>query len=443
MKKHTSTLFLLLIFLLPNFTNSQNSANQLKDLFGATNVEAVDSTVFKEYYLINVPQYIDHDNKSKGQFLQRVRIGIVNKNAINVMLTEGYDIPRMHMSPDFKMEVTNLLTANQIIIEHRYFGASIPDSLTKKYLTYKQASADFHYIKEKLKSLLQNKWITTGVSKSGDAALAYRYYYPNDVAATLVYGISLTTVAEEPRIEKFFDSKRNTEQGKLINQAQLYLLEHKSTLLPLFQKIFEIEKQDLTPWDIEVLYDYGVLDLENSFWQYYKSMDDFKRELKEVIEMETQRDEYKLVEIPANPEDRLVFFAAYSAIGNIVNKMKSHYYQAFSQGGYYGYNEKPFLPYLKLADYPLSIFAGEKTTFDPEFRKKEKIWAETSMQNVILINGTNDPWSVCKIIPSTKKDNLVISVENANHSLRLEDLPSQQMAEVKSKLSKWLDIKPF
>lgn len=443
MKNQISLLFLLFTIILPNSIRSQNIENQLKELFGKKNVSAIDSTSFTEFYEINVPQYIDHEHKRKGQFSQRVRLGIVNKNAINVMLTEGYDIPRMHMNPNFKMEVTSLLNANQIIIEHRYFGASIPDSLSKKYLTYEQASADFHYIKEKLKPLLTNKWITTGVSKSGDAALAYRYYYPNDVAATLVYGISLTTVAEEPRIEQFFDAKRNTEQGKLINQAQLYLLQNKRKLLPLFQKICEIEQQNLKPWDIEVLYDYGVLDLENSFWQNYKSMEDFKAENREVIEMERTRDEYKLVEIPSNPEDRMVFTAAYSAIGNIVPRMKSHYYQAFSQGGYYGYNEEPFLPYLKLKDYPLSIFAGEKTTFNPKFRQLEKKWTETSMQNVILINGTNDPWSVCKIVPSSTKDNLVISVENANHGLRLEDLPNDQMAKVKNKLSNWLQITPF
>ena len=443
MKKYNSLLFLLFAIILPNITTSQDLQNQLKELFGAKNVTAVDSSSFTEFYQINVPQYIDHNNKTKGQFLQRVRIGIASKNAINVMLTEGYDIPRMHMNPNFKMEVTSLLNANQILVEHRYFGESIPDSLSKKYLTYKQASADFHHINEKLKLLLKNKWISTGVSKSGDAALAYRFYYPNDVAATLVYGISLTTVAEEPRIEQFFDAKRSSESGKLINDAQLYLLKNKRTLLPLFKKIIEIEKQDLKPWDIEVLYDYGVLDLENSFWQYYKSMDDLKKEVNEVIDMETQRDEYKLFEIPSKFEDRLVFFAAYSAIGNIVNKMKSHYYQAFSQGGYYGYNEKPFLPYLKLDNYPLSIFAGEKTTFNPEFRQQQKKWTENMMQNVILINGTNDPWSVCKIVPSSEKDNLVISVANANHNLRLEDLTSEEMTKVKSKLSKWLNIKMF
>lgn len=190
--------------------------------------------------------------------------------AVTVVQTEGYSIPKHYNYPNYKTELTTLLNANQVIIEHRYFGSSIPDSLSKRFLTYEQASNDDHFIKEKLANLFTGKWVSTGVSKSGDAALAYRFYYPNDVDATVAYGISITTEAEDPRFDDYIKGRRKTEEGQKINGAQINLLKNKKKLLPIFQKAFEFEKQDLTNWDLEILYDYGVLDFEVSFWQYYK-----------------------------------------------------------------------------------------------------------------------------------------------------------------------------
>ena len=249
---------------------AQKHQVELQKLFGEENVTYLDSSTFKEYYRINVRQLINHHDIHRGFFNQQVLLGVQDPKAVTVLQTEGYSIPKHFNNPNYKTELTKLLNANQVIIEHRYFGFSIPDSLSKKFLTYEQASNDDHFIKEKLAHLLPGKWVSTGVSKSGDAALAYRFYYPNDVDATVAYGISITTEAEDPRFDDYIKGRRKTEEGQKINEAQINLLKNKKKLLPLFQKAFEFEKQDLTNWDLEILYDYGVLDLEVSFWQYYK-----------------------------------------------------------------------------------------------------------------------------------------------------------------------------
>lgn len=432
------TLFLML-FSLQNFYGQKHRI-ELQQLFGKENVTYIDSSAFKEYYRINVRQPINHNNTQGGFFDQQVLLGIQDPKSITILQTSGYAIPKHFNNPNYKTELTAIVNGNQVLIEHRYFGSSIPDSLTKEFLTYEQASNDDHFIKEKLARLLTGKWVSTGLSKSGDAALAYRFYYPNDVDATVAFGISITTEAEDPRFEIYIKERRKSEDGKKINKAQLYLLKNKKKLLPLFRRAFEFENQDFANWDLETLYDYGVLDLEVSFWQYYKSFDDFKLEVNTIFGEESKREGFPLTLKLDTFEDRLVLFVAYSSIGLIDKKMTNHYYQAFSQGGYYFYEETPFLKYLKLKDYPLSVFALEPTIFKGKFRKDEKKWSETKMDNVIFINGDNDPWAVYKIKPAKDLDNLQVMVTNANHTLELKDLSKENYKNVISKLNKWLDL---
>lgn len=432
------TLFLML-FSLQNFYGQKHRI-ELQQLFGKENVTYIDSSAFKEYYRINVRQPINHNNTQEGFFEQQVLLGIQDPKSITILQTAGYAIPKHFNNPNYKTELTAIVNGNQVLIEHRYFGSSIPDSLTKQFLTYEQASNDDHFIKEKLARLLTGKWISTGISKSGDAALAYRFYYPNDVDATVAFGISITTEAEDPRFETYIKERRKTEDGKKINEAQLYLLKNKKKLLPLFRRAFEFENQDFENWDLETLYDYGVLDLEVSFWQYYKSFDDFKLEVNTIFGEESKREGFPPTLKLDTFEDRLVLFVAYSSIGLIDKKMTNHYYQAFSQGGYYGYEETPFLKYLKLKDYPLSVFALEPTLFKGKFRQDEKKWSESKMDKVIFINGDNDPWAVYKIKPAKDLDNLQVMVHNANHTLKLKDLPNEDYKNVILKLNKWLDL---
>lgn len=432
-----ATTFTLLFF---SCVIGQDIESQLKHIFGEQNVISVDSSGYKEYFQIEVPQMVDHNDQSKGTFLQSVLLGIQSPNATTVMETEGYNIDNHEKDPKYKSELATLLNANQIIVEHRFFGSSIPDTVSKKFLTYEQAGEDDHYITQKLRNILHGKWVSTGLSKSGDAALAYRYFYPNDVDATVVFGISLTTVAEDPRIEAFMKEKRKTVEGEKINQAQLYLLENKKKLLPVFQQILDFNHADLSNWDLETLYDYSILELEHIFLQYYTSYEDLKNQINPRVDEQLERGGFTLIKPLENFEDRLVFYLAYLTIGNIDKGIKSHYYQAFSQGGYYGYDETPFLKYLKLKDYPLNVFAGEPTKFDPSFRQGEKKYTETTMTKVIFINGGNDPWTVAKINPSKIQDNLQIVAPHGNHTLTLKQLPKEDYNSVMEKLNQWLDV---
>lgn len=111
----------LFFFIFPHQLVAQIIEMQLQQLFGKESVTSVDSSAFEEYYRVKVSQMIDHEDVQKGKFYQSVLIGIRARGAINVIQTEGYDIPGSHADKHYKSELAKLLDANQVIIEHRYF----------------------------------------------------------------------------------------------------------------------------------------------------------------------------------------------------------------------------------------------------------------------------------------------------------------------------------
>ncbi len=423
--------------------NAQNILPKLQELFGAENVMQVDSSIFKEYYKIDILQLIDHKDSTKGSFSNRILLGFNSLSVPIVMESAAYGITQKYQDTNYKTELTELLNSNQLIVEHRYFGTSIPDSTTFKYLTYKQVSDDFHHIRQKLNSIFPSKWIATGWSKGGDEVFAYKFYYPNDVDATVAYGISLTMEKEDKRFEEFMAEKRKTADGEKLYKDQIYLLKNKERLMPAFidyvQDIKKYIEADFIEYDWETMYEYGVLGLQNFFWQRYGDYEKFEKDIQLNYEalLETSY-EPKILKDNYNNKDQLIYVldAIYS------KKMKAHYYQAFSQGGYYGYDEKPFGKYLKQKEYPLDVFAGEQTVFDNTFRLEQKKFAETDMQKVMFILADTDPWSIiCPIPMPLGKDNVKLILKDSNHSVKLQDFDEKTQNQAIQKLKAWIGEK--
>lgn len=111
-------------------------------------------------------------------------------------------------------ELTTLLNANQVSVEHRYFGESIPDIyktdkkeiLDYAYLNLKQVSADLHHISTLLKNIYKKNWVSTGRSKGGVTTMFYRYFYPNDMDASVQYVGPINQAFDEPRFGPFFNT---------------------------------------------------------------------------------------------------------------------------------------------------------------------------------------------------------------------------------------------
>jgi hypothetical protein len=85
-------------------------------------------------YTLSIKQPLDHLHPEKGSFYQTAVLTHKGFAQPTVMETEGYE-------GRYKgNEIEVMLDANNINIEHRYFGTSRPDSLQWQYLTFEQVT---------------------------------------------------------------------------------------------------------------------------------------------------------------------------------------------------------------------------------------------------------------------------------------------------------------
>ena len=95
--------------------------------------------------------------------------------------TEGYFLQDSLDNTEVRQDLVKYLKANYISIEHRYFGTSLPEDFENTDFTYlytDQAAADMHNVVTLLQKHLfprTNKWVATGVSKSGITSALYAY----------------------------------------------------------------------------------------------------------------------------------------------------------------------------------------------------------------------------------------------------------------------------
>jgi len=419
----------ILIFafiLLPFISVAQDSElyKFLKTIPGAE-VEKKDTTLFKEFYVVMLPQLVDHNNTSGTIFKQRIFVGHEGFDRPTVMETEGYGAE--WMNPNLQSEVTRLLKGNQLYVEHRYFGASTPNPVEWKYLTSEQDAGDYHYIRTLFGQVYKGKWIATGVSKGGQTATAYKVFYPEDVDVTIPYVAPLNYELFDPRIGRHFKTAGTKNQRKHIKDIQVYLLKNKNEVLPEWKKITDKVGFKFTFVDLESAYDYSVLELPFSFWQY-------------------TADESKLPDLKTATPDLMAKFLIqivspfwYTEAANVFEAAN---YQFYTQLGYYEYNEKPFRKYLKNQDYPNSAFMPEDAAivWDPSYQEKLKKFIEGNPQHMIFIYGELDPWgaTAAQIKPGT--GSLVMVEKGGTHGAQISTLSAEQNKLVIETLEKWLEM---
>ena len=381
---------------------------------------------FQSAYELKVRQPIDHSNPQKGYFYQKAYLSHKGFDQPMVYATEGYDCNR-----NVVYELTKLLNANQIMVEHRYFGESCPDSLDYDYLNLSQVTADLHHIRELLRNLYPGKWISTGISKGGQTTLYYRYFYPSDVDVSVPYVAPLNLEAEDQRIYGFLDTIGTDECHAAIRALQIRLLQHRDAVLPLLKFYCAGAKLQFTYLTFEEAFEYTVLEYPFSFWQWGFDCS--------LIPSDTASLESALLHL-LNVTD-ISFFS-----DRDITAFAPHYYQAATEMGYYGYRTEEFSGLLKalpLKPHPsAALTPGKmKVNFDPELASKAYHWLQTKGDRILYIYGGIDTWSATAVPPSEKVDALWFFLPGQGHGgARIRNMAPEEKEKLVSALKRWLDI---
>lgn len=391
---------------------------RLKDMDGIEFLSIPPDSTFSQAYEMIMVQPLDHQDSSAGFFKQKIVLQHAGFDRPVVLITEGYA-----MRHNFTRELSELLSANEIRVEHRYFGDSTPDSMKWEYLTTKQAAYDHHKIVKAFKKNYPGAWINTGWSKGGQTAIFHKYYFPNDIQATVAYDAPFNFSDREERIDRFFSLVGSQNCRDRLKTFQRAALKRKPELLKLMDDLVS-EKNYHFSIGMEAALEYVILEYPFSFWQYHK-MDCM------VIpgEESAAQDIFDHLK-------QIVSFSSYS--DRALNSTAM--YQFFTELGYYGYVTDGLEKWLSGAyGYTNAIFAPEtaRGKYSPELMKKINAWLQTEGNKMMYIYGENDPWSASGVEIPGQVEAFRFNLQGGNHYTFIRSFPDEERAIILSMLKDW------
>jgi hypothetical protein len=379
---------------------------------------------YEAAYELKIRQEIDHNNPSVGYFYQRAFLSHKGYDKPTAIITNGYGKPRNNIT-----EVAELLDANQINVEHRYFLESSPDSLDYDYLNFEQVTADLHKINQLFRQIYHGKWISTGISKGGTTTIFYKYFYPNDVDVSIPYVAPVNHSNEDQRIYEFLDNIGTRECREDIVDYQKDMLKNSEEMKALLKWYIKGNGSQFTYLSMDEAYEYAILEFPFSFWQY-------------------GHDCKKIPNISDSTEKKLDYFLEIVGMDfysdESMESYASHYYQSGTEMGYYGFETEDFkglLKYLPDDKHPSAVFMPNKmeANFKGELTNRVSKWAETA-PNMIYINGALDTWSATAVPPSDKTNSLFFFMEGKHHgSARIKNMTEADKNRLIKTANEWLD----
>ncbi len=410
--------------------NSQASEliSKLENLPNVISVKKLETNKsFSEKYLIVFEQYLDSSIPEAGTFQQRVYLSHKSYNAPVVFITEGYSADYAE-SKNYVNELTRILDANQICVEHRFFSESTPEEKEWSYLTTSLAASDHHNIRTAFDEIYKSKWVSTGISKGGQTALLYQMYYPNDVDVTVAYVAPVATALEDGRHEPFINNIGTKKDRKRITKFQIEVLSRRETLLPMMEQYITISKLNFR-LPIEEVFEYCVLEYSFAFWQWVGDSDKIpsKKEADDKI--------FQHLIAVSGPE----YFSIEGA-----EPILPFFYQAAKELGYYGYETETLAEHLKIGTaegYFNKLFLSKEMRVDfyTQTSKDLHSFLNEKAKRTIMIYGEYDPWTAAAPNVSANQEIIKVVKPGGTHATRIMNLPEEDKNMVLSTLKGWME----
>lgn len=377
---------------------------------------------------LSIEQPVDHDAPD-ATFQQVVTLVHAGFDRPVVTVTTGY----WNFYEDYPFELTALLDANQIVIEHRYFRSSRPAILDWTKLTIRQSAADQHRITQLLRTLYPQPWVTTGASKGGMTASYHRRFYPDDVAGTVPYVAPLSFAHNDTRYATFMDTVGPETCRHAIRAAMVEMLSD-ARFEEIVQSANRKEQVQGTTFHRVALrpaVESAITSLEWAFWQYAGTR--------------------YCGQVPAatsSTGDLWAFLDMFSPVASdgSLDAYEPYFYQTLDELGFPDDGTADYT--AGLLRYTAEDYAGvyprgvALPTFQPEVMLDIDQWVRTEGRRFLFVYGEWDPWSAGKYELGAASDSQRSVVAQATHAASLVGLDPADKAAAYAKLEAWTHVSP-
>ncbi|ATB46621.1 S28 family serine protease [Corallococcus macrosporus] len=383
------------------------------------------------FFVMEYDQPADHARPECQRFKQRMTLLHHSTTAPVVFHTSGYQVS---LSTG-RRELTTLLAANQLSIEHRFFDKSRPAPADWSQLTIQQSADDFHRAVQALKPIYAQRWVSTGVSKGGETMVFYRRFHPEDVDATVAYVAPLVR-GEDERFPAFQEAVGGVEQAacrETIHTFQRAVLNRREEMVALLRAHAEANGLTYNQLGFERALEHAVIETYFAFWQY--SIPDYCY----AFEVEGATSDHLLDVI-----DWVVGLATFSDSGPYgIEPYYPYYYQASLELGW----PKPYEAHLgSLIQHPGTNIApvystpGVPVVFRPQAMQDIEDWLVAHGERVMFIYGDLDPWTAAAFPLGNAQDSFVFTVPGGNHGSNINQLPSATRAQAQDIVRRWANV---
>lgn len=425
MKKLFCTLVALVAVATCVSVHATDLTDRLNALSAVSGVKTLQSTDGLEKLVCFVNQQLDWKDEAEGSFAQRVIIKHRGFDCPTVMVTEGYGAAYA-LHPGYQEELSTLLEANLVFVEHRYFLESTPQPCDWSHLTVENSAGDYHHIRNLLREVYPGKWFTTGISKGGQTTMFYRTFYPNDVDGSVSYVAPLNKSLEDGRHEPFINQAGTAEERARIQEFQMETLKRRATLEPMFADYCS-RKGYTFRVPVSEIFDLAVLEYSFAFWQWGDDV----------------------AQIPALTATDSTYYK------HLIDKCEPSYFaqqtpytsfnvQAMRELGYYGYDTTPFEEYLSIPHaegYMRRVMIPDSLTyieFDGNLYERVNTFLRENDLPMMFIYGEYDPWSATGVTWLNDKKHIRVFVEpGGSHKARIGTMPEATQKEIKKILKRW------
>ncbi|HSR98845.1 MAG TPA: S28 family serine protease [Kofleriaceae bacterium] len=401
---------------------------KLRLLPGVTVEEAPTNQPGLHYYILHFTQPIDHQDPSLGSFQQQVALLHRDDRAKAPMIiyTSGYD----ESTGDDPVELTRLLDANQVSIEHRFFGTSRPEPADWTKLTIEQMAADEHAIIEALHTIYAGAFITTGGSKGGMTAVFHRRFYPDDVDGTVAYVAPISFGAPDTvRYSGVLDAIGPAPCREAVRAAATRMLSARREAMYLHAE--DQTQHRYTRIALGAAVESAIVNLEWTFWQY-AGVD-------------------RCGDVPkadATDEQLFAFLDQFSPVSDHdddkIAEFEPYYYQSYNQLGFPDAGATYLAPFLYYSEdeYAGELPTPEEPEYDSDSMRDIDFFVENHSSRLLFIYGQWDPWTGGEFLIGKSKDSAVLYQQKGTHMARIAFLDFGDQEIALTKLEAWTGVQP-
>lgn len=352
---------------------------RLRAVTGITVVEQPPSGAARVFTLA-LEQPERHAAPAGRRFKQQLALVHVDEAAPMVLFTTGYALGGIGR----RDEVAVLAGANQLTVEHRFFGTSRVegDGADWSALDIAEAAADWHRVVTLLRPIYGGRWLTVGGSKGGAASLFHRRFYPDDVDGTVAFAAPISLGAPDPRYPAYVATRGGTaaqgcREGIARVQRQALLrraaMQERMLASPLTFQVLGVDK---------ALED-AVLELPFLFWMSGNA----GRCVLAPAENASDADVYSFLEDTA-------LFINFSDVG--IGALAGFYVQTANQLGWPAHDEGGVADLLTQpgGDRAGAYVPHLDTEYDGGAAMRDVLeWVDREGSELLFVYGENDPWT--------------------------------------------------